>query len=222
VACEDSKPMRDYLVGGLGQFGIQAAGAADGGALDAALAGAEPDIVILDIGLPGEDGYAIAGRLRRERPRIGIIMLTGRDGLEDRIKCLDGGADLYFAKPVDLRELAAGIGSLHRRLGAARPRGWRLERLESMLYTPGGAQVPLTDLELRFLVPLLDRPGEGVDREELFLALEQKSDLYAMRRLETMVSRLRSKVLRFSPEEPLPVRARHGKGYAFLGDATPG
>ena len=57
-----------------------------------------------------------------------------------------------------------------------------------------------------------------VDREELFLALDQRPDIYAMRRLETMVSRLRGKLLRLSPGEPLPVRARHGRGYAFLGE----
>ncbi len=216
VACEDSRAMRDYLVSGLRHFGILAAGAAHGAALDALMADAEPDIVILDIGLPGEDGYAIAERLRCERPHIGIIMLTGRDRLEDRIKGLDGGADLYFAKPVDLRELAAAIGSLRRRLGGPRPRAWRLDRLESRLHTPGGVPVPLTDLELRFLGPLLDRPGTVVERDDLCLALEQRPDFYAMRRMETLVSRLRAKVLRLSPEEPLPVRARHGHGYAFL------
>jgi len=218
--------MREFLVAGLAPFGIQAVGAAHGAALDAALAETGPDIVILDIGLPGEDGYAIAGRLRRGHPRLGIIMLTGRDRLEDRIKGLDGGADLYFAKPVDLRELAAAIGSLYRRVGPARPRGWRLDRLESALHTPDGVRVELTDLELRFLGPLLERPGEVVDREELFQALEQRPDIYAVRRLETMVSRLRGKVLRLSPGAPLPVRARHGRGYAFLGEGgtlgTPG
>jgi DNA-binding response OmpR family regulator len=208
--------MREYLVTGLQAFGLRVAGAAHGEALDAAMAESEPDLVILDIGLPGEDGFTIAARLRRERPRLGIIMLTARDGLEDRIKGLDGGADLYFAKPVDLRELAAAIGSLHRRLGGGQ--AWRLDRRESRLLTPRGVPVALTDLELRFLSPLMARPGEVVDREELFAALEQRSDLYAMRRMETMVSRLRSKVLRLSPEEALPVRARHGRGYAFLGE----
>jgi DNA-binding response OmpR family regulator len=211
--------MRNHLVSGLGQCGFRVSGAADGRALDAVLAEGEPDIIVLDLGLPDEDGLAIAARLRSRYPRIGIIMLTGRDQLEDRIKGLEGGADLYFAKPADLRELAAAIGSLHRRLGAAQPRGWRLDRLASALHTPGGVQVPLTDLELRFLVPLLERPGEVVDREVLFQALEQRSDIYAVRRMETMVSRLRTKVLRLSPEETLPVRARHGRGYAFLSEA---
>ena len=220
LVCEDSRHMRDYLVTGLGHFGLRAAGVAHGAALDEALAREEPDLVLLDIGLPGEDGFTIAERLRRQRPHVGIIMLTSRDGLEDRIRGLDGGADLYFAKPVDLRELASAIGSLQRRLPGRPARAWRVDRPASCLHTPGGAQVPLTDLELRFLLPLAARPGEVVDREELFLALEQRPDIYAMRRMETLVSRLRAKVLRVSQGEALPVRARHGKGYAFLSEAA--
>jgi DNA-binding response OmpR family regulator len=216
LVCEDSSHMRDYLVTGLEHFGILAQGAAHAGALDAALSAGEPHIVILDVGLPGEDGFSIAQRLRRERPRLGIIMLTARHSLEDRIKGLDGGADLYFAKPVDLRELASAIGSLHRRLGDAAPRAWRLDRPASRLHSPGGTAVDLTDLELRFLTPLLERPGEVVERDALFLALEQHPDIYATRRMETLVSRLRGKVLRICPGEPLPVKARHGRGYAFL------
>jgi DNA-binding response OmpR family regulator len=209
--------MREYLVEGIRHFGVRVHGVTDGLALDAALEQGEGDIVILDIGLPGEDGYTIAERLRRRRPHTGIIMLTARDHLEDRIKGLDSGADLYFAKPVDLRELASAIGSLHRRLGATAPSPWRLEAAHSRLHTPGGAMVDLTDLELRFLSPLFARPGEVVEREELCQALDQRPDLYAMRRMETLLSRLRGKVLRADPGEPLPVKARHGRGYAFLG-----
>jgi DNA-binding response OmpR family regulator len=205
--------MRDYFVTGLRAFGTRIVGAADGEALDRILDSEGADIVLLDIGLPGENGFAIAERLRHERPQVGIIMLTARDQLEDRIKGLDDGADLYFAKPVDLRELAAAIGSLYRRL--AGPPCWRLDSGSSRLFTPAGAAVDLTDLELRFLAPLLARPGEVVDREDLCRSLDQRPDLYAMRRMDTLVSRLRAKVLRLG-EATLPVKARHGRGYAFL------
>lgn len=211
--------MRDYLVQGLAGLGILMSAVADGRDLDRALEETGADIVILDIGLPGEDGYSIARRLRQDRPGLGIIMLTARDKVEDRIKGLDGGADQYFAKPVDLRELASAVGSLHRRLCGSPSRTWRLDKLESRLHTPQGVPVDLTDLELRFLLPLLERPGEVVERDELCQSLDQRPDVYAMRRMETLVSRLRGKVLRLSPEEPLPVRARHGRGYAFLGGA---
>lgn len=223
VACEDQPVMREFLIEGLTHFGITASGVADGPALRSHLEAHPADIVILDIGLPGEDGYAIAARLREERPHLGIIMLTARDQTDDRVQGLDAGADLYFSKPVDLRELASAIGSLLRRLALSRPgpepARWRLDGLRSTLVTPSGVAVALTDNELRFLTPLLDQPGEVVDRELISQALEQIPDIYAMRRMETLLSRLRAKVQKASPDEPLPVRARHGRGYAFLSEA---
>lgn len=224
VACEDSRLMREYITMGLERHGIAVEGVPSGPALDESMARQEPDIVILDIGLPGEDGYSIAERLRRERPRVGIIMLTARDQLDDRVRGLDCGADLYFAKPVDLRELASAIGSLYRRLSslgaaAAASSRWRLDATHARLVTPSGVVVELTDNELRFLSPLLERPGEVVDREALLEALDQHFDVYAVRRMETMVSRLRAKVQKASPGESIPVRARHGRGYAFLDEA---
>jgi len=223
VACEDQPVMREYIVSGLARLGVAAHAVGDGEELGSHLNEHEVDIVILDIGLPGEDGYSIATRLRRERPHLGIIMLTARDQTDDRVLGLDCGADLYFSKPVDLRELASALGSLHRRLSlhqpAALPACWRLEALRSLVITPSGIEVPLTDNELRFLGPLFEQPGIVVDREVLFQALDQVPDIYAMRRMETLLSRLRAKILKASPDDPLPVRARHGRGYAFLSGA---
>lgn len=223
VVCEDSNLMREYIASGLSEFGISNLGVPNGIELDRAIQREVPDIVILDIGLPGEDGYSIAERLRREHPQIGIIMLTARDQVDDRIRGLDCGADLYFAKPVDMRELASAIGSLHRRLGTSNTTPqeiWRLDIRRSSLVTPTGIVIDLTDNELRFLTPLFEHAGEVVDRDDLLRALEQRSDMYAMRRMDTLVSRLRTKVQRASPDEPFPVRARHGRGYAFLSEAS--
>lgn len=223
VACEDHAVMRKFIVSGLSQFGIDVAGVSDGIELGTYLDAHPVDIIILDIGLPGEDGYSIAARLRQERPSLGIIMLTARDQTDDRVQGLDCGADLYFAKPVDLRELASAIGSLHRRLRMGQPSitpgHWQLDPLHSALMTPSKIVIQLTDNELRFLTPLLEQPGTVVDRDVLSLALEQIPDVYAMRRMETLLSRLRAKVRKASPGEPLPVRARHGRGYAFLSKA---
>jgi DNA-binding response OmpR family regulator len=223
VACEDQALMRDYIVSGLASVGIQALGVCDGIELDSHLSENKVDIVILDIGLPGEDGYSITTRLRQKHPHLGIIMLTARDQTDDKVQGLDCGADLYFTKTVGIRELASAVGSLHRRLSLsppmATPAPWRLDALRSCLITPNGIEVALTDNELRFLSPLLDHPGTVVDRDRLAQALDQVPDIYAMRRMETMLSRLRAKVQKASPEEPLPVRARHGRGYAFLSEA---
>jgi len=220
IVCEDSLSMRICLVEGLEALGFETRGVVDGQGLDQLLAGAWGDILILDVNLPGEDGFSIAERIRRSFPSLGIVMLTARDPLEDRIRGLNEGADLYLVKPVDLRELAAALRSLHRRLVGPRESRWRLLSGSSLLSTPSGVEVPLTDGELRVMLPLVGRAGEVVSREDILESLGQLSDYYAMRRLETLMSRLRKKVLSASPDEPLPVRARHGNGYLFASEAS--
>lgn len=218
IVCEDSLTMRTCLVDGLAASGLATRGVSDGQALDQLLSGGWGEILLLDINLPGEDGFSIEERIRCQRPDLGIVILTARDPLEDRIRGLESGADLYFVKPVDLRELAAAIRSLHRRLAPDSGARWRLYADYSRLDTPSGVGIPLTDGELRVLVPLVQRAGEVVSRDEILAVLGQASDYYAMRRLETLLSRLRKKILGASPAEPLPVRARHGNGYIFAAD----
>jgi DNA-binding response OmpR family regulator len=221
-ACEDSSLMREYIIMGLARFGITVAGVPNGRALDTAMSEQRPDIVILDIGLPDEDGYSIAERLKEKHPGVGIVMLTAWDQLEDRVRGLDAGADIYLAKPVEMRELASAVRSLYRRLLATKPGSqpgtWRLNPLTSTLAIPSGATICLTDNELRFLNALLEHPGEVVDRAELFRVLGHKPDMYAKKRLETLLSRLRNKIQKASPGESLPVRAQSGHGYVFLGE----
>jgi DNA-binding response OmpR family regulator len=95
---------------------------------------------------------------------------------------------------------------------------WGFEQLTSTLITPGGNRVPLTANESILLRKLLGKPGENVPRSEIFAGLGQADDIYADRRLETMISRLRAKVRAIDPEFELPVRARHNLGYSFLAD----
>src|SRR5690606_2100697 len=123
----------DELAFHLRRQGHGVAALPDGVALDAHLAGAEVDVLVLDLGLPGEDGLSIARRLRRTQPGIAIAMLTARGQLDDRLLGLNSGADIYLVKPVDMRELSAVVESLYRRVHRVaappdQPPGWRLER----------------------------------------------------------------------------------------------
>jgi len=217
VVVEDNEEMRLMLVEGLTQFGHQLRGVIGGEELDRALAEEPADVVILDIGLPGEDGVSIAKRLRRTST-CGIVMVTAYGRVDDRVHSFGSGADLYFVKPVDLRELDAALKSLAHRLFGQPATAWRFNPKTSKLYTPLQAEVPLTAQELSFLRKLIETPGENVLRKDIFLALGQPNDHYADRRLETMVSRLRSKVRKADPVNELPVHSRHNLGYAFLAE----
>ena len=218
LACEDDPVFRALLTFSFRKLGLPLFLVEDGNALDAALERVSPDILLLDLGLPGEDGLSIARRIRRRHPRLGIVMITGRGQLEDRLRGFREGADLYFVKPVDMRELEAAIRNLHRRLLPPPPvRGsWSLQASRSTLETPSGVEVPLTHNEQLFMTRLLNQSGVAVERDALMVALGYAPDPHGAHRLETLVSRLRRKVKDQAPEEPLPVQARHGSGYAFL------
>ena len=221
AVCEDNDALRDILVSVLPKFGLRVFGVGSAEALDRLLQERPVDIVVLDLGLPGEDGLSAAARLRREHPNLGIVMLTARALLEDRIRGLNQGADLYFVKPVDMAELAAALTSLHRRVVQlkARPhQPWKLARGRGVLEAPTGTAISLTESERLILARLLQSPGLPVDRDELVRALAWPDDAKVYQRLASSISRLRAKVVAAVPEEAFPLRTIHGTGYVFRMD----
>lgn len=214
---EDDAALRNALIKIFQHFGQDVRGAEDGRAMDALQAEWRADIIILDVNLPGEDGLQIAQRLRRTSS-CGIIMLTGRGQLVEKLDGYQSGADLYFVKPVDPVELHAAVVSLGRRLAPAEKAAWQLDAKRSVLLTPRGIEVPLSAQKCAFLKLLFARPGETVPRSEIYAELGHADDEYARQRVETMITRLRSDVRTSDPESELPVRARHNLGYALLAD----
>lgn len=219
IVVEDSHELRDILVTGLRHFGHRLLGISDGAALDESLAEFSADIVILDLGLPGEDGISIARRLRSSHP-CGIVMVTARGRVDERVLGHETGADLYFVKPVDIRELNAALINLARRLFKKPEPAWRFSARTSTLHTPQGMTVPLTAQECILMQKLLEMPGTNISRRDIFAALNQPDDLYADKRLEALISRLRGKVKSADAASELPVRARHNLGYAFLAEVA--
>lgn len=184
------------------------------------LAGNEADIVVLDVNLPGESGMSAAGRLRRHS-RLGIILLTARCHIDDRVLGLSVGADAYLAKPVDPRELVATIGAVHRRLAGPAPgtqplppdEGWSFDPARWCLISPGGLPIPLSTAEYRFVALLTTTPGTPVTRDQILVTLGKLAS-EEDRSIDTMLSRLKQKV-RKTCDQDLPIRAVRGLGYVF-------
>jgi DNA-binding response OmpR family regulator len=212
---EDEPELRDNLMIGLSAHGFEVRGVGDGVAMDDALAEQSADLVVLDLGLPGEDGLEIAKRLRG-RPQLGVIMVTARGMNEECIRGLESGADSYLVKPVDISLLAAALMNLGRRLARPAAAAWRFNRVASRLHTPNGSIVSLTAQECSLLALLFASQGSIVTRPAIFAAIGQPDELCSNSRLEVLISRLRSKVGRIDPEHSLPLRARHNMGYVFL------
>jgi DNA-binding response OmpR family regulator len=116
LVVEDAEAIRTAVVAGLGEAGFGAAGRPDGRGLEDDLATFRPDLVVLDIMLPGRDGFALLDVVRRHSD-AGVVMLTARDAVDDRLRGLHGGADDYVVKPFALAELVARVTAVLRRMG---------------------------------------------------------------------------------------------------------
>lgn len=175
-----------------------------------------PDLLLLDLGLPDRDGIELARTARALVPELAIVMLTARTKVDDRVEGWQAGADAYLTKPVDLRELVAVMQRLvGRRHGmAASADGWVLHSADSRLDAPDGHRIELTFAESSLLGAFAGALGRPVARESLVEAMGLDPADYDMRRLEAVISRLRSK-LRPSAGGGDPIRAVRGQGYHF-------
>ena len=175
-----------------------------------------PDLILLDIGLPGEDGISIAKRLK-ETPGLTVVMLTARSSLEDRALSLESGADNYLVKPVSLRELQAVIERVSQKLRTGvvgSPKSWYLLRYECVLRSPLGKNITLTASEFKLLECMIAHRGQPANRRELIEAQGHNFLTYDERRIEVKISRLRKKIREITELDD-PIKAEWGLGYAF-------
>lgn len=215
VIVEDDPLQSESLALSLRNYGHEVRVANSGQTMDALLRQAPADIILLDLGLPNEDGLDIATRLRPHW-RGGIAIISARGQTEDRILGHEAGADLYFVKPVEVREIASALQNLAARLEAPPKASWQLEAAASLLITPLGIPIPLTAQEYLLLERLLEQKGKNISRDIFFKIFAYPDTPSADLRLEGLISRLRTKVRKKSPRTPLPICARYNKGYAFL------
>lgn len=216
LVLEDDGDLRDDLIFGLRHEGFEVSGASDGSEFGQRLAEQSIDVLVLDLTLPGEDGLVIATRLRKTHPNLGVVMLTGRSSVADRVIGLESGGDMYLCKPVDRRELVAAIRAVSRRVAMLPPRQgtWVLEREGMTLLTQDGVGVTLTRQECLLLQVFSKAYGGEASRKKLIEGLGKKFLDYDQRRLETLVSRLRRKISEATGAKDI-IRSMRTEGYLF-------
>lgn len=223
LVVDDDREIRSLLAESLRAAGFEVVTAPDGREMHRLIGGgANPDLIILDINLPGEDGFSLCRELRA-RSATPVIMLTARGDPIDRIVGLEIGADDYMAKPFEPRELEARIKSVLRRAQslpsnlrplAARAGaflGWRLDFERRQLTDPSGRIVMLSASEFRLLRIFLEHANRVLSRDQLLALSGGKPSDGLDRSIDLQVSRLRRKL---SDEADL-VKTVRNEGYVF-------
>jgi two-component system, OmpR family, response regulator len=186
-----------------------------------------PALVLLDLGLPGEDGFAIARRLREQGQRCGLVIVSGRGDAVDKVVGLEVGADDYVTKPFDLRELLARVKAVLRRLappasaapppptsGRWRFAGHELTLAARRVSAPGGEELALTGGEFDLLLAFCRHPGRVLSRDFLLEATRGREAGPFDRTIDVQVGRLRRK-LGDGGEQPALIKSVRGAGYLF-------
>jgi len=225
---EDDREIRESVCDYLSGHGYECAQAGDGKAMRAAIAEGAPDLVLLDLRLPGEDGLSLA-RWLRDSHEVAIIMVTGAGDVVDRVVGLEVGADDYLGKPFDLRELLARVKSVLRRgapKGEKRSEGktatkrvaigaCQLDLDTHQLIGRGGEEIPLTGMEFDLLRVFAEHPNRVLSRDQLLTLTRNREWEPFDRSIDIRIARLRRKI-EADPEKPRTIKTIRGAGYIFI------
>jgi two-component system phosphate regulon response regulator OmpR len=226
---DDEPDLCAMVVEYLGRHGYIVETAANGGELDKHLNDGVPDLVILDINLPGESGFDIARRIRA-RSDVPIVMLTAADDVIDRVVGLELGADDYITKPFDLRELRARIQAVLRRnahpaVPATTPVAlpsttvrfgdFLLDLDSRRLLRDDGQEQELTAMEFDLLAAFAKNPNRVLSRERLLVLAHNRDTDPFDRSIDVRITRIRRKLER-DPARPQLIKTMRGAGYMFV------
>jgi DNA-binding response OmpR family regulator len=228
---DDDVDVRSMLAEYLSAQGYTVAAAADGDAMRREIERHLPDVILLDVRLPGEDGLSLA-RYLRERYDVGIIMVTASGEVIDRVVGLEVGADDYVAKPFDPRELLARVKSVMRRMQArdageaAAPAAAAADRRVPVgrcqldvdsrrLFDDAGEEVPMTAMEFDLLRAFIGNPNRVLSRDQLLTLTRNREWEPFDRSIDIRIARLRRKI-EPDPEHPQAIRTVRSAGYMFV------
>jgi two-component system OmpR family response regulator len=223
---DDEATLRVPLAEYLSRQGFRVTEADSAAHARSALRDEVPDLVLLDIMMPGEDGLSLCRHMVETRD-IPVILLTAKGEATDRIVGLEIGADDYVVKPFEPRELVARIRSVLRRAQRSGPpaedtesyafEGWQLDPLKRRLTDPEGAVVPISSAEFRLLTALLDHPRQVMDRDRLLDLVQGREAHLFDRAVDNQVSRLRRKI-EIDSRNPQLIQTVWGGGYMLAAD----
>jgi len=232
LVVDDDRHIRTMLARYLSDHGLRVTMADGGRQMMEMFSGHQFDVVVLDVMMPGDDGFTLCQRLRAQS-HVPIILLTARDTETDRVVGLELGADDYVAKPFNPRELLARIRAMLRRstmasaptAGANQARlrfaGWTLDLTKRALTSPRGTRVDLTTGEFDLLTALAQHPQHVLSRDQLLDLVHGRSNLNIDRSVDVQISRLRRKIEE-NPQEPQLIRTVRNGGYFFAADVESG
>lgn len=223
IVVEDEPAQRQLLVDYLSKQNFRVSGADGGPSLRRIVERELPALVLLDVGLPGEDGFALARWLRERSGRVGIIMVTVAADTVDRVVGLETGADDYIAKPFEPRELLARVKSVLRRVTGATPAvgprvrmGRRILDLQRRVLTDvDGQEEALTASEFDLLKVFAENPNRPLNRDWLLEAVAHRETEAFDRAIDLRITRLRRKIEQ-DPAHPEAIRTVRGVGYMFV------
>jgi two-component system OmpR family response regulator len=220
---DDDKLIRRGLARLLGEADMRVSEAANGADMKRALEGARIDLVLLDVMLPGDNGFALCRGLR-EAGHPPVILVTARDTGPDKLTGFGAGADDYVVKPFDPAELLARIKAVLRRAQALPPQtrraeiygfeGWRFDSRRRELWTPEQVRVELSTAEFDILQAFLEHPQTVLDRDHLLQQARGRAATPFDRGVDILISRIRRKI-EPDPQAPRFIKTVRGGGYMF-------
>ena len=228
LVVDDDKSIRELLSEYLAKAGFSIISAEDGIEMALKLKDNQPDLIILDVMMPGDDGFTLCQRIR-QTSNVPIIMLTANSDEVDRVLGLEIGADDYIAKPFSPRELLARIKALLRRSSFLKDESkstqlryikfaqWKLDTLQHNLVSDLGETLTLTGADYQLLMLFLNRPYKAISRDEICQALHGRDAFANERGIDVHLSRLRQS-LGDNAKLPQIIKTVRGAGYTFIAE----